>query len=162
MEHSASQFAFCTQSPSATQNSQNLLNLTPAPVTSSSPSIARSRSKILEAIQSRPWSHIFRQNLHPSNLQSTQTTQSSVPMNSQLEQVIHSSALGTFQSRVIQSNAEISKSLVDLSSSLHEDKGRFQSFISDVKGLFDTMRKEAESQAERHRTAGQLRSRILK
>ena len=130
-------------------NSSSTSDSTPASSTH------RPRSRILETIQERPWSHIFRTPVPPitDNL-STQGTQSTSSMDSRMEQTVDSAAFAVCQSRVLRSTEDLGNLVQKLSGTITRDKENFEMLLKNVKTALDGVHKESQTRGKKEWTSG--------
>jgi len=142
MDNCPSQVAFSTQLASSIQNSQSLLNgLPPNSELSPIPSTPRPRSKILDALQERPWGHIFKTPAPIFESQPTQTTQPSESRDP-VDRTVDSSAFAVCQTQILRSTEDLRNLVQDLTSSITQDKAYFETLITDAKALLEAGRHE--------------------
>ena len=134
--------------PSCTRNSQILFNTpsTSNQVDSGPPSTARSRSKILESIQNRPWSHIFRTPVSSSEM-SLSTTQST-EISTSVDSAVDLSAYANYQTRILRTTEELNKRIDNISSTITQDKEKLETGMKNLTGLIESVREESHARNE--------------
>src|SRR5579862_579132 len=153
-----SQIASSSQIAPFTETSQAAISW---PSTSSSgiqaSPITVPRSKILDAIQERPWSRIFRTPIPSSAISPAQNTQTS----SAMDHMVDSSAFAVCQTRILQSTEDLSRLVQNLSCTLKEDKENLDSLIGSARGLVEAAREESKSRENQYLNGGGILVRAL-